>query len=316
MKGDSESLILVDGATGYLGSHLTHKLLAEGRRVRCLVRKGARSEDVDLLNKMGAEVVEGALTDSDAAKFFTDVDCAVHLIGSIAPKKGESFSELHQALTRRFVESAKSKGCRKIVLITALGTAPDAPSQYHRTKWLAEEEVRKSGLDYTILRPSLLIGRVVGSRNSKLVSRLIGFIQNKQFVPLVNGGVNKIQPIFISDCVEAISNCVSADHNGETIELGGSTVLSMKRFVEELQAIVGKKKPVVNLPPQAGKLLAAVMEIVQDVPTLSSDQVVLSMNDNICQANGLANVIGRDGAALDVALETYRRNPLGTFIPA
>jgi NADH dehydrogenase len=316
MKGDYNGLILVDGATGFLGSHLTHGLVSQGHRVRCLVRKGARSEDVDLLKSIGAEVVEGALTDANALEFFDGVDCAVHLIGSIAPKKGESFADLHQTLTRRFVESAKSRGCRKIILITALGTGKDAPSQYHRTKWLAEEEVRKSGLEFTILRPSLLIGRLIGARNSKLVSRLISLIQNKQFVPLVNGGVNKIQPIFIGDCVEAISNCVSTNHNGETIELGGSTVLSMKRFVEELSEIVGKRKPIINLPPQAGKLLAAVMEMVQDVPTLSSDQVVLSLNDNICQANGLTTVIGRDGAALDVALETYRQNPIGTFIPA
>ncbi|MBX3137176.1 NAD(P)H-binding protein [Candidatus Obscuribacterales bacterium] len=308
-------MILVDGATGFLGSHLTHKLTQEGRSVRCLVRKNARSEEVALLKKMGAQVVEGSLADPNAAEFFQGVEYAVHLIGSIAPKKGESFEDIHQALTRRFCELAKSAGVKKIVLITALGTASDAPSQYHRTKWLAEEEVRKSGLSFTILRPSLLIGRVIGSRNSKLVARLLGFIQNKQFVPLVNGGANKIQPIFISDCVEAISNCISDRHDGEIIELGGSTVLSMKRFVEELGAIVGKRKPIINLPPQAGKLLAAVMEMVQDVPTLSSDQVVLSLNDNICQSNGLATVIGRDGAALDVALETYRKNPVGTFIP-
>lgn len=279
------------------------------------MRRNARAEEVALLREMGAQVVEGALTDSNASEFFDGIEYAVHLIGSIAPKKGESFDEIHQALTRRFCELARSAGVKKVVLITALGTAKDAPSQYHRTKWLAEEEVRKSGLAFTILRPSLLIGRTVGSRNSKLVARLLGFIQNKQFVPLVNGGANKIQPIFIGDCVEAISKCISDRHDGETIELGGSTVLSMKRFVEELGGIVGKSKPIVNLPPQAGKLLAAVMERVQEVPTLSSDQVVLSLNDNICQSNGLATVIGRDGASLNLALDTYRQNPIGTFIP-
>lgn len=309
-------MILVDGATGYLGSHLTQRLLGEGRSVRCLVRKGARSEDVDVLRKMGAEIVEGSLTDANAVEFFRGAEYAVHLIGSIAPKKNESFVDLHQSLTRRFVECAKQALCKKIILVTALGTAKDAPSKYHKTKWLAEEEFRASGLPFTILRPSLLIGRTIGARNSKLVSRLTELIQNKSMIPLVNGGLNKIQPIFIKDCVEAISKCISSEFDGETIELGGSTVLSMKRFVEELQRIVGKKKPVVNLHPQAGKLLAAVMELVQEVPTLSSDQVVLSMNDNICHANGLVTVIDREGSTLETALETYRHNPIGTFIPA
>lgn len=316
MKGDKEELILVDGATGYLGSHLTLRLIGEGRSVRCLVRKGARSEDIDLLKSLGAEVVEGVLTDGQAAEFFEGVEYAVHLIGSIAPKRNETFVDLHKNLTRHFVACAKQKGCSKVILVTALGTGPDAASQYHKTKWLAEEEVITSGLDYTILRPSLLIGRLVGTRNSKLVSRLVSLIENKKFVPLVNGGANKIQPIFIKDCVEAISNCISPSFNGETIELGGSTVLSMRRFVEELQEIVGKRKPIINLPAQAGKLLASVMEMVQEVPTLSSDQVVLSLSDNICRSNGLATVIGREGASLGAALETYRQNPIGTFIPA
>ncbi|MDZ4832906.1 MAG: NAD(P)H-binding protein [Candidatus Melainabacteria bacterium] len=309
-------MILVDGATGYLGSHLTERLLSEGRAVRCLVRPGARSEDVDLLKKMGAEVVEGALTDKNAAEYFNGCQYAVHLIGSIAPKKNESFVELHQSLTRRFVASARIALCKKIILVTALGAAKDAPSQYHRTKWLAEEEFRASDIPFTILRPSLLIGRTIGARNSKLVSRLTSLIQNKSVVPLVNGGLNKIQPIFIKDCVEAISKCISPEFAGETIELGGSTVLSMRRFVEELQELVGKKKPIVNLHPQAGKLLAAVMEMVQDVPTLSSDQVVLSMHDNICHSNGLVTIIDRQASSLDAALDTYRSNPIGTFIPA
>ncbi|MBX9668017.1 MAG: NAD(P)H-binding protein [Candidatus Obscuribacterales bacterium] len=312
---DNQEKILVDGATGYLGSHLAEQLTGEGRAVRCLVRKGARTQDVEVLTALGAEVVEGQLTDPDANRFFQGVKYAVHLIGSIAPRKNETFQDLHQDLTRRFVSCAKQEGLAKIVLVTALGTAAHAPSRYHQTKWLAEEEVRGSDLPYSILRPSLLVGRTVGNRNSKLVKRLFELIDTKLMIPLVNGGTNKVQPIFIRDCVEAISKCISPNYNMETIELGGSTVLSMRRFVEELEEIVGKRKPIINLHPQAGKLLAAVMEKVQEVPTLSSDQVVLSLNDNICSNNGLATVLDREGATLHVALETYRRYPVGQPVP-
>lgn len=315
MAGDSgndfQGLILIDGATGYLGSHLTHQLISEGKKVRCLVRKGARAADIETLIKMGAEIRTGDLDAADekeSREFFKDVACAVHLIGSIAPRRNETFTGLHQTMSRRFVANARHENVQKIVHVTALGTREDAPSEYHRSKWLAEEEVRGSGIPFTILRPSLLLGKLVGHRDSKLVSRLINVIENKPFVPLVNGGKNKIQPLFIKDLVEAMSKCISHDYKNETMELGGSTVLSMRRFVEALEEIVGKRKPIINLHPGAGKLLASAMEMVQEVPTLSKDQVTLSTSDNICHDNRLPNLLGREGSSLDVALATYRGN--------
>lgn len=300
-------LVLIDGATGYLGSHLTQQLINDGRRVRCLVSRQSNAKDIETLRHLDAEIKTGSLlNDQNISELFTGVSCAVHLIGSIAPRRGESLVDLHQTMSRRFAESCKAGGVKRIIMVTALGTGPDASSQYHRTKWLAEEEIRQSGLPFTILRPSLLVGRLVGRRDSKLVKRLMDLIENKPFVPLINGGANKIQPLFIKDMVEAMSKCAGGSYTGETIELGGSTVLSMYRFVETLEEIVGKRKPIINLSPQAGKLLASMMEMLQDVPTLSQDQVILSMSDNICQANGLNRLLGKDGSSLDVALNTYR----------
>ncbi len=307
-----DEFILIDGATGYLGSHLTNQLRCQGRNVRCLVRKESSAEDVRVLSDSGAEIVRGSMADEqECEQFFQGARYAVHLIGSIAPPKGQTFVDLHQNLSRAFAQAAKRSGVQKILLVTALGTSADAVSQYHKTKWLAEEEVRKVGLRYTILRPSLLVGRLFGRRDSKLVRRLLQLIDDKPFVPLINGGANKIQPLFIKDMVEAASRCLSDSYDGETIELGGSTVLSMRRFVEALQEVVGKRKPIINLRPEAGKLVASLMEMVQEVPTLSKDQVVLSMSDNICQANGLSRILGTDGSSLDEALGTYRRESTG-----
>ncbi|MFZ8477601.1 NAD-dependent epimerase/dehydratase family protein, partial [Staphylococcus aureus] len=74
----------------------------------------------------------------------------------------------------------------------------------HRTKWLAEEEVRRSGIDYVILRPALIIGKTFGRRNSKLVDRYLHLIEKNNSVPLIAGGGNKVQPVFIGDVVAAV----------------------------------------------------------------------------------------------------------------
>ena len=84
--------IVVDGATGYLGSHLVAALAASGADIRCLVHKGSKAEDVQVLKDLGAKVFVGELTGNDeqAVGAFKDASVAVHLIGSIAPKKGMS----------------------------------------------------------------------------------------------------------------------------------------------------------------------------------------------------------------------------------
>ena len=205
------SLIVVDGATGYLGSHLVSTLVQRGYRVRCLVRRensmntdeSIECIDVDYSKELDPELFSGALA-------------LVHLIGSIAPRRGESLSGLHRGITARVVNAAVAAAVppEKIIQITALGASADAPSEYHRTKWLAEEVVRASGIPYVILRPSLILGRLVGKRDSKLVQRLLTFIRRKPFVPLVRGGSSRIQPIFVQDVYqlpETLSHIVSVD---------------------------------------------------------------------------------------------------------
>lgn len=315
---NSSELVVVDGATGYLGTHLINRLTSLGYKTRSLVRAGARKQDVELLAGLGSECHSSP--DGDGEKGgFEGASCAVHLIGSIAPQRGESFESLHTEATRQFVRAACAAGVKKLIHVTALGSAANAPSAYHRSKFSAEEVVRNSGLDYTILRPSLLVGHVIGTRDSKLIKRLLEIIGKKPVVPLINGGVNKLQPLFIGDMVDAVAACLGSDYNGETLELGGPNVVTMRQIAEMLQEIVGRKKPIINLPPALGKLMAGAMEAVQDVPTLSRDQVVLSLSDNICQANRLADLIGKEAVSLETALSTYRshddpkksREPLG-----
>ena len=297
------ALIVVDGATGYLGSHLVSTLVQRGYRVRCLVRREKSMEtdesieciDVDYSKELDPELFSGALA-------------LVHLIGSIAPRRGESLSGLHRGITARVVNAAVAAAVppEKIIQITALGASADAPSEYHRTKWLAEEVVRASGIPYVILRPSLILGRLVGKRDSKLVQRLLTFIRRKPFVPLVRGGSSRIQPIFVQDVVDAIVASIEQSGDSATIELGGGKVLKMKELVDALASRAGKKARILPLDPGLARGIATLAEKLQEVPVLSEDQVVLSLSDNICQANGFKSLVGRDPTELNEAIDSYQ----------
>jgi len=314
MTGLKEQRVLVDGATGYLGSHLIHKLCFSGSDVRALVHPGARPADVDLLKNFGAEIFTADLGVANpeltelTGQAFSGCTSVVHLIGSVAPKKGERLEDLHTGQTRNLVAACKKAGVKRIVMITSLGARQDADNSYHATKWMAENEIRKSGLEFVILRPPLLFGRLTGKRDSKLVNRYREIILNKKVVPLINGGKNKIQPLFIGDLVEAICLSLESDEQGvvnQTLEVGGPQVMTLQKFVEEFMDALNVRKPIVALHPGVASLLAVVCEALQTVPTVNRDQVKLALSDNVCAENALLSVFKLDLTPVKRAFESY-----------
>ncbi len=308
MSGAERQRVLVDGATGYLGSHLVHKLCLSGYNVRALVHPGARSVDVDFLKQQGAEVFTADLSAPTNSNAFDGCAFVVHLIGSVAPKKGERLEDLHTGQTRNLVAACSAAGVKRIVMITSLGAKQDADNSYHATKWMAENEIRNSGLEYVILRPPLLLGRVVGYRDSKLVKRYREIILGKKVVPLINGGKNKIQPLFIGDLVEAICLSLAAQSNAvvnQTLEIGGPEVMTLRQFVENFMDALGVHKSIVALHPSLASVLAVICESVQTVPTVNRDQVKLALSDNVCADNALLNVLKLDLTPVKSAFESY-----------
>jgi NADH dehydrogenase len=279
--------------------------------VRALVHSRAQQQDVDFLRSLKAEIAVADLRggNEDLKRALAGVKTVFHLVGSIAPRKGEKLEDLHAGQTKALLSAARKAGVEKVVLITALGTDPHAHSAYHRTKWQSEDALRQSEIAHVILRPSLIVGRQVGRRDSKLVSRYIDLIHSRPAVPLLGGGNNSIQPIFIGDLVTAMIESIATDrYDGRAYELGGGEVMTMRQFVKALMTALEIEKPFLSVPLPLAGALAAVLEAVQDRPTVSIDQVRLSAHDNICQNNALTANFGIEPTKLTAALDTYRQN--------
>lgn len=313
MSSKGNPIVAVDGATGYLGNHLVARLTADGFAVHAIVHPRAKASDVAFLQSTGAKVVVASLKGKqgpsaaliDALK---GADVAVHLIGSIAPRKGEKLADLHGNQTANLVAAAKLSGIKKIVQVTALGTAENAPSSYHATKWQAEEHVRRSGLSWVIFRPSLIIGKQVGNRDSKLVARYLDLIRRRSTVPVIGSGSNRLQPVYIGDLVAALEKAIAgSDYDNSAYEIGGDEILSMRQLVEKLMAARKSSKRISGVKPLAAKMLAAVCETVQTVPMISRDQIKLSMSDNVCAHNSLRTVFGIAPTDVETALASYRK---------
>lgn len=303
--------VLVDGANGYIGTHVVYALCQKGYNVRALIRESAQ-DAMGLLQSFGAEVHCASLDSTSVNAVFNGVHTVIHLIGSIAPKKGETLDQLHGGMTEKLVKVCKDAGVKRIIMVTALGTKDDALSMYHRTKRLAEKVIESSGIDYVILRPSLVVGYLIGRRESKLVKRYRDMINSgTKRVPLIGGGKNKLQPVYVADLASAVIECLANPHNNHPelnrrcLEIAGNEVVTMRTLVEMLMQMEGKNLKIVDVPPGFMKLVASVLEKVMEVPIVSTDQVVLSSQDNVSHKNDLTETLKITPTPLKEALSSY-----------
>jgi uncharacterized protein YbjT (DUF2867 family) len=312
----NNQVVVIDGASGYMGSHITAALRQLGYTVRCVVRLKSSEEDVQLLEKTGAEVYRANLGAPESQevlrKAFEGAGCAIHTIGTVAPRKGETLSDLHIHQTASFVNTCERNQVGKMIMISSLGTRAGASANYHQTKWMAEEILRRQQIPYLILRPAFVVGRVFGRRNSKLVDRYLKLIKEKTTVPLIAGGGNLIQPIFISDLVKAVVEGVSRPASdsevfGRTLDIAGPEQMTMRQFVERLALeVVGETRTYKSISPALAGFAAVFCELAQDVPTVSSDQVKLAQENTVCLDNALEAVFQIKPTDLRTALLSYK----------
>lgn len=306
--------IIVDGASGYVGLHLVKALREKGYSVRALVRPQVSEASVRTLESLGASVFRADLTICQGSanaetlhRAFDQVNFAVHLIGSIAPRRSETFDNLHPQSAKAFAHWSKLAHIDKALMLTALGAHTSSVSQYLRTKALAENCVREELGDsrLVIFRPSLIVGREVGQRDSKLVKRYVETLQNKAFVPLIGGGKNLIEPVFVGDLCQAICRALAEESCTGVVEIGGDRRITMRQFVEELAGAISVAKPFISIAPALAQGLAAISQALSEVPTLSKDQALLATMDNVTVDNRLMALLDHAPASLADVLKVY-----------
>ncbi|MEO8953767.1 MAG: NAD(P)H-binding protein, partial [Ktedonobacteraceae bacterium] len=154
-------MILITGATGYIGRHLVARLVEQGECPRCLVRDTKRAANVLPAGKV--ELIQGDTTQPASLKAaLNGVETVVHAAFITADHKqsaGNSYAETNVQGTSYLVKAAKEAGVQRIVEISGLGTRPDKAGSYMQGRFLAEKMVKDSGLDWTIIQPSVLFGK-------------------------------------------------------------------------------------------------------------------------------------------------------------
>ncbi len=279
-------MILVTGANGFVGSNLVRRLRKDGIGVRALVRNTSRAQR---LRDLGAEVVPGDIADPASLEAAAaGCDRVIHLVGIIQEGRGFTFQSVHVEGTRNVVEAAKKHGVKQFVYQSALGTRENAGSEYHRTKWEAEKLVKASGLPYTILRPSLIYGP-----GDQFTIRLAEAIRLSPVLPVIGSGRSKVQPIFIDDVAACIAKAVSGDaFLNKTFEIGGPDRLTYEEVTKAIAAALGVKRPTVHMPMLFMRTLAKVAETVLPKPPVTTDQLIMLQEDNVCDMKDIREAFG------------------------
>jgi uncharacterized protein YbjT (DUF2867 family) len=298
-------MILVVGGTGFVGSHLIQRLRKNGVPVRAVVRSPRKAQ---ALKDLGVEVVAGDIADKASLEAAAaGVARIIHLVGIIQEAPGVTFRGVHVEGTRNLIEAAKKAGVRHFFYQSALGTRPGAKSEYHKTKWEAEELVRASGIPFTILRPSLIFGP-----GDQFTLRLSEMLKISPVMPVIGPGRSKIQPIYIDDVVTCIAKAVASDaFLNEIYEIGGPEQLTYEEVTATIAGAMGIKRPVVHVPLLFMKPMARLLETVLPKPPVTTDQLIMLQEDNVCGMQDVREAFGVEPAPFREGLKRFIRKTGG-----
>lgn len=254
--------IAITGGTGFVGSHLATRLNEEGHDV-VLVARRSRTETK-------ANFAASDLSDSSKlSRVFAGCDAVAHCAGINRETGNQTFQRVHVQATRNVVAAAQAAGVKRLVLMSFLRARPDCGSPYHESKWAAEEIVRNSDLDYTIIKAGVVYGR-----GDHMLDHLSHALHTFPIFPLVGLEDKTVRPLAIEDLVNVMrAALIDRRLKRQTIALLGAEEIYLREAVRRVAEVVGRQPVMFPLPVWCHELMAHVFEMTMKVPLASRAQI-------------------------------------------
>jgi uncharacterized protein YbjT (DUF2867 family) len=260
--------IAITGGTGFVGSHFARHVLAEGHDVVLISRTANRDSGLN-----GSAKVTGVSSDlSDVnvlTAAFAGCEAVAHCAGINREIGRQTFQRIHIDGTRNVVESAKRAGVRRIALMSFLRARPDCGSPYHESKWAAEEIVRASGLDYTIVKAGMVYGR-----GDHMLDHLSHAFHTLPILATVGFRQKAIRPLAVDDLVHVLhAALVDGRLAKQTIAITGAEELYLSDAARRVAQVLGRRILICPAPIWFHYALALVCEATMKVPLVTRAQV-------------------------------------------
>ena len=287
-------MILVTGATGFIGPKVVHALRARNLDVRALVRDPRTARQ---LAGWGAELAQGDMTDAASLReAVRGADAVVHLV-AIIQGRPEQFERIMEQGTRDLLAAARDEGVSRFVLQSALGTTEESKDTvpYYRAKWEMERATKESGLEHVIFRPSFVFGRDGG-----ILPLFIRQVRWSPVTPVLGPGVQRSQPIWVEDVAEYLAHGVDhPDAANRTFELGGPDTVDWNELYARIARLLGKRRARVHVPFGLARLGAGVAERLPKTPVTRDQIAMLAGADNVVSNAAAVETFGLRLVPLD-----------------
>ena len=274
--------VLVTGASGFIGSALTPRLVAAGHVPRLMLRRPPAAAPA-----APVEVVTGDLADPDSLRAAVQgTDAVVHLGAAT------SSGRLDPAVAYRvnvggataLVEACRAAGCSRVIVASTQHVHLARPGLYGRTKRIADAVFAGSGLDVTILRPSL----VYGPGTSGVFVKLLGLVRKLPVIPVIGPGRWHLRPVYLGDVVDVVVEAVRRrELAGRMYDLGGPDFVTYNEFLAAICSALGRRCRSFHMPLKVSFVLATILERVLANPPLTVDNVYGSTVEAPCDVSAL-----------------------------
>jgi NADH dehydrogenase len=269
--------VLVTGGTGFVGTKIVHALRAQHIDVRALVREPTKASRLD---SWDVELATGDVTDAHsvlaAARGCTHV---IHLV-AIIRGQGTEFERVMIGGTQNVLAAAHTAGINRFVQMSALGVGEQTRTltPYFAAKWQMEADVRGSGLEHVIFRPSFVFGADGG-----VLPTFIRQVRLSPVVSVIGSGTRRQQPVWVDDvAAHFVASLDLPDAANRTFELGGPEQLTLNDLYLRIAAVLGKRRALLHVPAGVARTGARLTEWIPGSP-LTADQVTMieDSGDNV-----------------------------------
>ena len=292
----------VFGGSGFIGRYVVKRLAEAGWRVRVAVRDTEAALFLKPMGGVGQIVLLHAPAEDAAAvgRAVAGASVVVNLVGILAERRAGDFTRAHVAAAQTVAAACSAAGVSRLVHVSALGTHAGHESLYAQSKAAGEAAVLAAFPAATILRPSVVFGP-----EDQFFNLFATLAQRLPVIPLMYGAT-KFQPVHVGDVADAVMAALAhPDSAGQTYELGGPRVMSLREVVGFILDETRRRRCVWAVPPGVAGMLAAVLEHAPGKP-LTRDHLKLLAHDNLVGAGvpGLA-ALGVNATPIEAIVPPY-----------
>jgi NADH dehydrogenase len=216
-------------------------------------------------------------------------DAVVHLAAIAIERRGQTYDDVNTRGTERVLDAMRATGVRRLIHMSQNGAASALPYRFLRSKGLAEDAVRASATDWTVLRPSVIFGP-----EDEFVNVLARLVRLSPFVyPVPGGGTARFQPIAVEDVAQTVAAALAERHTvRHAYALGGPAQLTLRQMVERILVAMDAKRLLVPLPTALLRPVIAILQRVLPNPPVTTELLDLLKIDNVVTGNALRDTFG------------------------